>query len=203
MKTNQRVRRSPEQAREEILLAAMEVLSRDNAEPVTVKIIMNETGMTRSTFYHYYSSIEEICEGLLERMENKIKQSVDGWLDGDGGQDPKLETENHIKAMFKIIADNAFSDRTTSEINANVPFLFQEWQERIIAYFSKRTAKFIRRQVELGRSRIEDPDRIALALLHMNSSVVTSARAHENPEEFFNMASALAHIWNATIFDSL
>lgn len=200
MKQNQRVRRTPEQAIEEILTAANDLFTENGEEPVTVGAIMKRTGMTRSTFYHYFSNLEEICNGLLNRLESRIIESVDGWLDSDGGEDPKQETKNQIMGMFEIINTNKLPTAATTQMIMHSPLYYQQWQMRIINYFAERTAIFIERQIAAGRSQVKDPHRVAKALLHMNSSVVTVCMMEENAEEFFLMASVLADVWNATIY---
>ena len=60
MQPAKRVRRTPENARAEILAAAEAALRDSDLHSLTVETLMERTGMTRSLFYHYFKSLDEI-----------------------------------------------------------------------------------------------------------------------------------------------
>ena len=76
-----RVRRAPEEARAEILRAAETALQDVDLADLTVEILMERTGMTRSSFYHYFHSLDEVAIALFDRVEAEISGAVDEWLD--------------------------------------------------------------------------------------------------------------------------
>ncbi len=45
--------------------------------------------MTRSSFHHYFSSLDELAVGLLEEFEQDLRASVDPWLRGRGSGRPE------------------------------------------------------------------------------------------------------------------
>ncbi len=60
----QRRRRTPEMAREEIIDATVAALADVDFGALTVDVIMRRTDMTRSSFYHYFKSVDELALGL-------------------------------------------------------------------------------------------------------------------------------------------
>jgi len=74
LKTEQRRRRSPEEAKAEILNAAYEFLAETDHQDLTVDIVMQRTGMTRSSFYHYFSGINEVVVSMLDRFEEDVSR---------------------------------------------------------------------------------------------------------------------------------
>ncbi|MDP6978479.1 MAG: TetR/AcrR family transcriptional regulator [Myxococcota bacterium] len=64
----QRLRRSPEEARNEILEAGEAALAEVEFNQLTVEHLMKRTGMTRSSFYHYFKSLEDVTMALFAQV---------------------------------------------------------------------------------------------------------------------------------------
>ena len=62
------------------------------------------------------------------------------------------------------------------------------------------TTQFIARQVELGRSQVEDPAGVANALILMNNAVINDNLARAHPDSSAKVAKVVAEIWNRTIY---
>ncbi len=197
----QRVRRSPEAARGEIIRAAEEALTEVPFSALTVDIVMGRTSMTRSSFYHYFSGLDEIAVGLLDQIERDIRASVDAWLKGETAeQDYRAATAVHFEQMFATIQSHRAAHVAVAQAASGNRAVYQEWQRRVIGYFVDLTAEFIRRQVALGRSRVAEPDRIAQALILMNNAVVNDSLSKEVPDAAAELAETIAVIWNSTIY---
>ncbi len=201
MLKTQRVRRSRQAAREEILRAAQAAASQTDFTALTVDLVMQGTGMTRSSFYHYFSGLDDLAVGLLEEFENDVRASVDAWLEDDeGDEDPVAATVVHLTAMFEVMDTHRTAVRAVAQAAGGYPNVYREWQSRVVEYFIDLTAGFIRREVARGRSRAEDPDRLARSLILMNNAVANDNMMRESPDEPAAIARVISGIWNASIY---
>lgn len=197
----QRLRRSREDARAEILEAAHAALETLDFPALTVDEVMGRTGMTRSAFYHYFTGLDDLVVGLLERFEHDVRASVDPWLKGETkNEEPAEATRTHLAAMFEVLLAHRASYSAVAQASGAYPRVYEEWQKRILGYFIDLTEKFIRRQVSLGLSAVEDPRGIARALILMNNAVLNDNLVQVETRGALEDAHAVATIWNATIY---
>lgn len=196
-----RTRRSREEARAEILRAAHAALQDTDFNALTVDEVMSRTGMTRSSFYHYFSGLDDLALGLLEQFEHDVRAAVDPWLLGhEGDADPIQATVTHLTAMFEALELHRTPAHAVAQATGGHPKVYREWQTRVLDHFIAITARFIRRQVELGRSRVADPDPLARALILMNHAVANDNLARPDPVDAAATARVLADVWNAAIY---
>ena len=195
-----RTRRSRAMAREEIIDATEAALSEVDFGALTVDIVMRRTGMTRSSFYHYFSSLDELALGFVDRLEQAIRQPVDGWLSGEGGEDYRGDTHKHLTAMFVSMEEHRTGMLALAQASNNNAHVYEEWRERLIDYFITLTARFIRQQIMLGRSTISEPERTARALILMNNALANDNMLRADPDDATAIGRTSATIWNATIY---
>ncbi len=197
----QRTRRSPEAARAEILRAAESALAEMEYSALTVDVLMGYTGMTRSSFYHYFNGLDDIAVGLLDQMEQDIRESVDSWLKGEVDSGDYLRaTESHLQRMFEVIQTHRQAHAAVAQAASGNPRVYRAWQQRVVDYFVELTTAFIQRQVALGRSSVADPERVARSLILMNNAVSNDNLTRAEPDTPKVLARVIAGIWNAVIF---
>lgn len=197
----QRVRRSREDARAEIVEAAEAALGSLDFAALTVDEVMSRTGMTRSAFYHYFTGLDELVVGLLERFEHDVRDSVDPWLKGElEGEDPITATTTHLTAMFEVLTTHRASFSAVVQASGGHPRVYEQWQQRVLGYFVDLTERFIRREVARGRSHAEDPRGLARALILMNNAVLNDGLLQATPPDPGSEARVVARIWNAAIY---
>lgn len=63
--TSPRVLKKREQARQEILQTAREILRKAGVDAVTLASVATELGMTKQALYHYYPSKEDLMQALV------------------------------------------------------------------------------------------------------------------------------------------
>jgi len=200
----QRVRRSRDEARAEILRAAQGALGEMDFPALTVDEVMRRTGMTRSSFYHYFTGLDDLAVGLVAQFEHELRTAVDPWLRGEVDEsDPLAATVVHLTAMFEVMAAHRTALHAVAQAAGGHPKVYQEWQTRVLDYFIDLTAAFIRRQIALGRSGVADPRRLAQALVLMNHAVANDNMARARRDEPAATAGVLAGVWNASIFGRL
>lgn len=79
-----------EQKKNEILEAAKMVFIRKGFDAVTMKDIIDESGLSRGGVYLYYSSTEEIFQSLLELSDNIYIEAIRKLADDGSGMWDKL-----------------------------------------------------------------------------------------------------------------
>ncbi|MEQ8746226.1 TetR/AcrR family transcriptional regulator [Pyruvatibacter sp.] len=196
----QRIRRTPEMARDEIIDATEKALADVEFGALTVDAVMRHTGMTRSSFYHYFKSVDELALGFLDRLEQAIREPVDAWLNGRGSDDYQADTHTHLTAMFISMEPHRTAMLALVRASNNNAQVYDAWRARVIDDFITLTARFIRQQVMLGRSQVADPDRTARALILMNNALSNDNLLREKPDDPAAIGKTSADIWNAAIY---
>ena len=200
LKSN-RIRRSPEEGRAQIIAAAANALDASDFGNLTVEAVTRLAGMTRSAFYHYFSGLDELVLALLERYEQEIKDAVNPWLENSAaGDDYRAAMVRHLSEMYVVFAAHRTSVRAVMQAASGSRQVFEQWQSRAVDYFIERTARFIERQIALGRSRVEDPERVARALILMNNAVGTDNMLRDEPDDPAAIGRVIGGIWNDVIY---
>jgi AcrR family transcriptional regulator len=196
----QQFRRKREAARAEIVSAAESALHEVDFCELTVDLVMQKTGMRRSSFYHYFSGLDDLALALLDEFEDVIRSSIEPLLRGDHDGDPRGAMLEGLASMFEVMHENRVAVVAVGESAGKSPRVYLEWRSRVLDYFIERAAKLIRRHVMRGNSNVEDPERLAEALVLMNYAVF-NANIHREPmDEPREVARLAASIWNASIF---
>jgi len=197
---HKRLRRSPDDARAEILAAAESALRETDFHSLTVEMLMERTGMTRSLFYHYFKSLDEIVIALFERIEAEVSGAVDPWLAGEDSAEPRANTIEHLTRMYEVWREHANLMRAMEQAAGRSKEAFARWQDRVVESYIDKTERFIRRQIALGRSRVEDPRGLAYVLIVMNLAVATDQTNRAEPETPARLGARVGHVWNAAIY---
>ncbi len=197
----QRRRRTPDMAREEIINATITALADVDFGSLTVDVIMRHTDMTRSSFYHYFKSVDELALGFLNLFEDEIRATVDDWLSGGGTDNYLQDTHAHLTDMFVTMEAHRTAMLALEGASNNNSQAYSAWRERVVDYFIAKTARFIRQQIMLGRSTVSDPDRTARALILMNNALANDNMLSAEPDDAAAIGKTSADIWNAAIYD--
>lgn len=100
-----RVRLSPEKRKEEIKNAAMKLFMEKGFSHTTMENIINETGLSKGGFYHYYNSTSDILYDLMKdgiEYRNQVIKSKIGEFKND-------EIEFMAERFYeKIVDDNPY-----------------------------------------------------------------------------------------------
>ncbi len=196
-----RVRRSPEAARAEILGAAEGLLREHDWSRVTVDLLMEQTGMTRSSFYHYFKSVDEVAVALFARIEDEIRSAVDAWLESDTpDEDPEASAIAALTEMFEVWTQHLALMRAMEHAAGRSGEAYDRWRERVVEGYIEQATRFSERQVAAGRSRVPDPPTLARALILMNVSVATDQALRRDRFSAVRLGDAVGRVWSAAIF---
>lgn len=199
--TNKRTRRSPAQARAEILQAAETALQDLDQGALTVEVLMERTGMTRSSFYHYFKSLDDVTVALFDRVAADISGAVDDWLEGDDTpDDPRAATVSHLVRMYEVWREHASLMRAMEQAAGRSGTAYQAWRGRVVEGYIAKTVAFLEREIAAGRCDATDPEALASALILMNVSVASDQVARPEPDSPERLGAAVGRIWNGAIY---
>lgn len=195
-----RVRRSPEAARAEILEAAEGLLRDHDWGKVSVDKLMERTGMTRSSFYHYFKSVDEVAVALFARVEDEIRSAVDDWLEGDVAEgDPEAVAVDALTRMFGVWEQHLALMRAMEHAADRSGAAYAQWRERVVDGYVAQTTAFIEREVAAGRSDVPDPPTLARALILMNVAAATDQALRREPFSAERLGRSIGRVWARTI----
>lgn len=195
-----RIRRAPAVAQKEILDAAEAILAERPFRDLSVDDLMARTGMTRSTFYHHFRSLDDVATGLLRRVQAQMLAAAAPWMRVDESEDPVASVRRAIRAVAEVYAANGPVLAAIHEASYHHDAVRQAWREGVLDEWIRAVAEQLRIQREQGVTTLEDPEEIARALLLMNTAVFIErlgTRPADSPEA---VADLLATVWVRTIY---
>jgi len=135
-----------ETRREEILEAALEVMSRRGFERASIAAIAGRARVARATVYQHFCDKQDILVALAERITRRIIEAVNGWAPLPispfaGAQELRAMIETRVGQIFKAITDNADATRlvvrlSRSEERHFAHELFRKMDDHVIAVLS-------------------------------------------------------------------
>lgn len=195
-----RIRRLPGDAEREILDAAETLLSERPFREMSVDELMARTGMTRSSFYHYFRSMDEVAIALMRRVQGEMMAAAAPWLDATEDTDPVVAAERAIQGSAEIFARHGAVLSAIHEASFHSERVQDVWRDGVLEEWIGAIATQLRAQRERGLTRVEAPEETARALLLMNTSVFVERLGKQPPDAAEAVAEVLAPIWIGAIY---
>jgi TetR/AcrR family transcriptional regulator, ethionamide resistance regulator len=195
-----RVRRLPDDARREILDAAEALLGQRPFRELSVDDLMARTGMTRSSFYHYFRSLDEVAIALMRRVQGEMMQAAAPWLRMDDDSDPAVAAARGIRESAKIYARHGRVLAAIHEASFHYEAVQRAWRDGVLEDWIGTIASQLRLQRERGATRVADPEETARALLLMNTAVFVERLGRQPPDPPEAVAETLAEIWIGALY---
>ena len=98
-----RRRRTAEQAKEEILDAAQQLLLAEGPDGLRLESIAHRTGMTHPNILHHFGSMENLREALHQQVSRQLREDMLGVLSAPTGEELNLTTG--IEKVFEGISN--------------------------------------------------------------------------------------------------
>jgi AcrR family transcriptional regulator len=195
-----RTRRLPAEAEREILDAAELALGECPFRELSVEGLMARTGMTRSSFYHYYRSLDDVAVALLRRVQEEMAQAALPWMGGDPVEDPVRAIRRGIHAVAAVYAKHGPVLAAIHEASYQHESVMRAWREGVLEEWVRAITERLRVQREVGVTPVDDPDEIVRALLLMNTAVFIERLGSQPPDPPEAVAETLSRIWVAAIY---
>jgi TetR/AcrR family transcriptional regulator, ethionamide resistance regulator len=195
-----RTRRRRDAAEREILDAAEALLVKRSFGALSVDDLMASTGMTRSSFYHYFRSLDEVAVALMRRVQGEMMEAASPWLRTDHEFDPAAAAEQGIRASADVFARHGLVIAAIHEASFRYETVQQEWREGVLEDWIRAIATQLRAQRERGLTRVADPEEMARSLLLMNTAVFVERLGKRPPDAPEAVADTLAEIWIGALY---
>jgi TetR/AcrR family transcriptional regulator, ethionamide resistance regulator len=195
-----RIRRLPDAARREILDAAEALLAERPFRELSVDELMARTGMTRSSFYHYFRSLEEIAIALMRRVQGEMMEAAAPWIAPAYEGDPALAAERGIRATAEVFARHGLVVAAIHEASFHYAAVQRAWRDGILEDWIRAIATQLRAHRDRGVTHVADPEEIARALLLMNTAVFVERLGKPEPDSPERVAGALTEIWIGALY---
>ena len=195
-----RIRRRPHDARREILDAAEVLLAERPFLELSVDDLMARTSMSRSAFYHYFHSLDEVAIALMRRVQGEMMEATAPWLRVDYDGDPALGLEQGIRASAEVFARHGLVLSAIHEASFRYEAVQREWRDGVLEDWIGAVAAQVRAQRDRGLTRVADAEEIARALLLMNTAVLVERLGKRPPDQPDAVADTLAEIWIGALF---
>src|SRR5436190_852106 len=154
---DRRIRRSPEAAAREILDAAEALLAERSYREVSVDELMQRTGMTRSTFYHYFRGLDELAVALLKRVQSEMIDAVAPWLGPAAETDDLVgNIEQGIVGVAQVYARHGRVLAAIDQAAHQHEKVEQAWRSGVLAPWIAAVTEQMRANHERGLTAVEE-----------------------------------------------
>jgi len=192
-------RRSSSQIREQIVAQVLSLLWEHPLRDITVKMIMEGTGLSRPSFYIHFNSIPELIEERLAELEEVMIGTTIQWLSSADDDPGTLRTA--LDGLIRVVAENGATFRAIAEAATLDAQLATTWGD-FMAKWDVGVANRIRAGQELGYVPDIDAERTAFALNRMNATVFIEAFGKRPQQPTEPVIEATFQIWKRTLYGS-
>jgi AcrR family transcriptional regulator len=191
-----RRRRTPEQARGEILDAARELLAERPSQEVTVVAIMERTTLSRKSFYVYFRDRGDLFAHLVEPLRADADRTLAQWRDSTdivaaGRAALRSAALLYVRhgTILRALAGAAEADEEAARV----------WRE-VVGSIVSVAAQKIAEATAAGESHGLDPEPTARALVTMNVHCFLQEIVGREEPDIEAIVANLAAIWERTIY---
>jgi AcrR family transcriptional regulator len=193
-------RRTPEQAKAEIIDAARDILSSRDFHELTIGALMERTQIGRSAFYAYYKDIYDLAEVFIHEIARGIEDSVDSWLNDDGGVP---FSRANLQKGVEFWRANARMIRALDQASSRDRKLRQLWRTEVAMRPITRMAAAIRRDQEAGLIGPMDADAMSLALNRFMLGYLSDCFGGREQANVTTVVDTLERVWLGTLYGNV
>jgi TetR/AcrR family transcriptional regulator, ethionamide resistance regulator len=194
---SQRHRERRQDTRDRILHVARELVEERPWCDISIAMITQRAGLTRSAFYKHFPDQGTLLRALLEELSTRLEATPNRWQSTKG--DPKELLRAAVRALVATFAEHgrllhAIADEATQD--AEIAGLYAELGAQLSAGVAARIAA----DVEAGRSTVSDPVEVATAMVWMNERYLTIRFGRRPLADPDRCSAALEEIWARTVY---
>lgn len=126
-----RITKDPDVRREELLDIAFELCRTQGFEALRVEHIVQQAGVAKGTFYHYFASKDAVLEALIQRFGEGLFAQLSSAAEGPGSAAQRLHAVMQAAAAFKLgFGEIALASLLMREENAGMRVrVYRSWRE--------------------------------------------------------------------------
>jgi TetR/AcrR family transcriptional regulator, ethionamide resistance regulator len=194
--TSRRRRRSPAEARQEILDAAGALLEEVRADEATVAAIMAKTTLSRKSFYVYFNDRAEMLASLVEPLRIDAQKTLAQWREAE---DTVGAGRAALYSAALVYQHHGALLRALSEASQQDPEAARVWRA-INDPVIEVAAQKIEEATAAGESKGLDAQATAMALVTMNVHFLLERLAGQPQADLESTVQTLTTIWERTIY---
>ncbi len=192
-----RRRRRPDEAEAEILDAAERFLRKRPFCEMNVMELMDETGLKRSSFYHYFNDRHELIVKLLDQLARELQAPNEVWMLSES--DPVADLRAGFEGIGRFWAKHGPVLRAIGDA-ARQDLLVEKAYRALIGRIIRGSAERIRADMARGLIAPLDPDATAEALTIMSEAVLSDKFGRGVEHDWRPIVDTLATIWQRTLY---
>jgi AcrR family transcriptional regulator len=192
-----RRRRTPEAAEREIIEAAEALLRERPFRELTVDEVMRRTGLSRPSFYVYFSDRHQLVLRVVEHLGTELFTMSERWYRGEG--DGRALAREATEGLVAVFAQHGPVMRALADAAADDPNVEAAYGS-IVQGFVNATARHIEAEIAAGRILPLDPDETAKALVWMMERYLNLSLGREPATPPEVVAETLSTIWVRVLY---
>jgi TetR/AcrR family transcriptional regulator, ethionamide resistance regulator len=167
---------------------------------ISVDDLARGAGISRSSFYFYFSSKDAVVLTLIDRMVDEATHSRDRALERLS-KDPVAGWRETIKIFYRTLGSHRAVIRAASDLSATNAEARTLWAQ-IMEGWTVHVIERIEAERERGAAVSgTEPRALATALLQMNERVMRAIFVEETPAVAEDQViDTLSHIWLSSIY---
>ena len=191
-------RRTPEEAKQEIIEVARGYLSRNRFRDLTVDKLMRQTQIGRSAFYVYFKDVYDLAEIFIHELAGQIESGAADWLDRDG---PPIERVRlALKNAVSFWETNGGMIRALEEATTQDERLQRIWRDEVSMRPVRRVAEAIRRDQAAGLIGPLDAQEMSLALNRFNMTYLNDCFGSGRKRNSRVVLETLERVWISSLY---
>jgi AcrR family transcriptional regulator len=164
---------------------------------MTVDEVMRRTGLSRPSFYVYFSDRHQLVLRVVEHLGTELFTMSDRWLSGSG-EGPDLARQA-LDGVVAVYVEHGPVMRALADAAADDPRV-EEAYTALVQSFVDSTARHIEQGIAAGRIRPLAAYETAKALVWMMERYLILSLGREPVTASQAVADTLATIWNRVLY---
>lgn len=188
---------------EQVIFAAAELLlAKVPLGKLSVASIIDEAGISRGTFYHYFSSKYGPVVGLTNQVMNEILEVVGPYVDRAPDENPEAALRRSLSSAVRVWARHRHVIRAITVHWPEVPELRTLWLGSVERFTARIAAEIDRERAEGIAPPGPDSRQLAATLLWgtEHALYVAGLRADDDLPDEERILEPLVTMWVGTIY---
>lgn len=194
-------RLSGDERQEAILITAETLLAERSLDEISIEDLATGAGISRPSFYFYFSSKDEVLLALLDRVIGEVQQRV-VTLPRDFDTDPAAAWQRAIGVFVDVFAAHRSVSAAAIGARLRNPEVNALWSSAMQTWVGYATDVIVAERARGAAPAGTDARQLAIALNLMNERVLSAAFSGETPAVDQSVAlDVLAGIWIRSIYN--
>jgi AcrR family transcriptional regulator len=166
-----------DERRREIIETAASLFSEHGYDETSVSMIINSIGIAKGTFYHYFTSKDEVLEVIVDLMVEKVGKGVEEISRND--TQTALEKMGESSKFFRTVAIGweRINEFLHEDRNAHWHL---KLEKKLLPIVYDSYERIIRQGIEEGVFHVDYPKETAIALLGSSMALNEGDHDHTN-----------------------